>query len=381
MTGLIDAEPVPRVPEIRRVRHNPLWLRRLAYSAAVLGATAAGCAAIWRAYPPGVTVQARIMPDPADTSDSRVALANAALRIGQPAARLAAGGQELVLSAHEPTMPEAQRQAQSMVDALLNTQPAPASLPPVPPVPDDRGPLRAERASLQAAIDAADQRAAALSQSLTGLARDLSASGRIAADRRPGREVLQKAEAALAEATLQRIQLQSRYQDDFPAIVALDVQIKRLRSFLADEQRRLDTPPGADPVLTAERDRLRAEQTLVDERRKGLVASLAAVDQSLGAPAPVAVVAAAAAPPAVLLQGAMTAAPDPDLRQAILPPLALGGVFLAGLAALLPRRRAVPAYGALRLRLVQDRHAALPPNEGAIYQIVTGIRAQDAGVR
>ena len=263
--------------------------------------------------------------------------------------------------------------ARSMATTILDLALTPATGPmqgAAPAAPVERqlatsvtSPTWAERARLQASLDAADARLGALSTALTGIARDLAAGARVSPERKGGREALDKATVALADLQLQRIQLQSRYQDDFPAVAALDGQIRSVRAFIGEETRRVDAasravPDPGDPILTAERDRLRAEQSQWLDRRGALVTELTAVARLIAdeaktqprPPAPATTLAPATIPAPLLMEAATTVASGPDYRWWAVPVAAGCGllVLLIGWIAAPLRSRADRAELLLR---------------------------------
>ena len=193
----------------------------------------------------------------------------------------------ITAQAHDAT--QAQQRSASLVDAILNAPVAASGAPltPGPPAAGPRAGLQAERVRLVAAADAVDARAIAVSTSLASLARDIAAAGRIAADRKPGRDTLDKGQAALADLQLKRLQLVTKYQDTYPAVLVMDVQIHDLQKFLMDEAHRVDAHPAApdpsDALLAGERDRLRSELSQLDEQRRELAATIHSLDLKMAA--------------------------------------------------------------------------------------------------
>ena len=334
----------------------------------LLGVTVTGAAAtaLWAANTPATIVQTRIHADgPGDTA--RQTLSDVALRLSGAADRplaLADGGDTLVVTERDGDPAEARKRTRALVDTVLNLSLAAPGLVAQPAV-TPGGALQAERTRLAAAVDAAQNRTAAISASLTDLARDIASRG--AADRRPGRETLDKGNAALADLQLQRLQLASKYQDTYPAVIALDGQIRNLRVFLMDEARRIEVKPAADPAdatLVRERERLRAELIQVEDRRKAAASELDGVERKLAAaPAAAAPVLAAVVPPTVLVAAATTSFTAPDTRPGTMQMLAAFGLILSSLGALLVRSRRVTGglNGLMLERLVaHDPGAALP---------------------
>ncbi len=319
-------------------------------SAAILcfGLVLTGAAAVvtWLVQRPDIVVQSRIV---ADGPAGRAALSDMALRLagvpGEPVS-LQEGGQALVVTVRGRDPVQAERRSRSLVDAILD---APVPTPPMP-VRADMGSPDArpgtERDRIAAAIIAADAQRAAVSASLTTLARDI-ASASHAADGKPGHETLDKGNAALADLQLQRLQLASKYQDTYPAVIALDGQIRNLHVFLADEAQRVQGHPAqaeaANAVLNGERDRLRGELTQLDARRRDLAAQLdvanrrlAAMPASVRAPVPAALV----APMLVVATTSNLSSPDHRLTMGSI--VAAIGMVLSGLAALVAGRRRTP---------------------------------------
>lgn len=314
--------------------------------------------AAWRASTPSTLIQTRIVADGSGAA-ARAALAQAALLIGATPGRTAAldeHGTALIISVANADAGTAWRDAHSAAEAVM-------ALPPVateqrravwdPALANaaERVLLNAERDRLIALAQANDSRAASVSTSLSTLARDLAAGARVMASPRAGREIVDKGNAALADLQLQRIQLLSRYQDDFPVVAVLDSQIRTLKAFLTDEARRIDllAKSGsdlADPILVAERERLRAELYQLNERRVDVAAALTANSRALD---PVKLIPQldAAAPatvaPAILMEAATSVAHGPDIRWLSVPAAAVVASLLT-LAAWLkpPRRRRYP---------------------------------------
>ena len=376
-----EAEPYPQPSAERRT----LSAWRMFVLCFGLTATAGAAAASWFAFWPPTRVETRIVGDGTGAT-VRAALANAALRIGAApgqSALLEAGGDTLVIATEDAEAGVAWRRARSLAESLLNAplrpDPARASLPlPTAPV-GTRAALLSDRNRLLAAAEATDARAASVSASLTAIARDSAAGARSSADRkadadqRTGRTTLDKGAAALADLQLQRIQLAGRYQDDYPAVVALDGQIRTLRSFLQEEARRVDAAARApqadpaDPILSNERDRLRAELSQLNDRRVAVGAELATVvrtlaatppDQALPPPRP-----PAAAPAPVLVEAATTITSGPDYRWILVPAATAAALLLAVLAWFKPRRRGANVTADLLLQRIE---AALLPHGGVV---------------
>ena len=324
---------------------RPAWRRAAAVFGIGLALTAGAAAATWAMLRPDTVVQTRIV---ADGNAGRGTLSEMALRLtgapGQPVS-LQGSGQALVVTVQGRDPAEAEQRSRSLVDAILDAPTAAPMLYAAPePVGADAGP-RGERDRIAAALAALDAQRAAASAALTTVARDMAAASRTA-DAKPGHETLDKGNAALADLQLQRLQLASKYQDTYPAVLALDGQIRNLRVFLMDEAQRVQPHPGqaaaADAVLAAERDRLRTELGQSDERRRSLVAQLAALDR-----APASTVVRSAAVPVLMAPMLLAAATSnfdaADERPTLIPAVAAAGLLLSGLAALLAARRRVPS--------------------------------------
>ncbi len=321
-------------------------------------ATAAAAACVWRYDPPDAVVRTRIVVDGGGKAAGRIALARAALpfaaRPGDPV-MLRDGGAALEVSVSDRDPVVARQRARSLVDTILDA-PGPAPLPPSSAAAADpqRAALAAataERARLLDAAAASTAQAAAVSALLTAVARDLSASLRATAERKAARATPDKGAAALADMQIMRFQLLARYQADFPAVVALEGQIRELRAFLADEARRLDAvralpPEPADTILTAERDRLRTDLAQLDDHRRGLATQIADIDRRLAATTPLPVAATPqpdAAP--VLVEASTTIEDGPDARGSLIAALAAAGLSLCALSTLVGRRRTQDGSG------------------------------------
>ncbi len=329
--------------------HRRDWAWRTGVFSLGIVITTAAAAGVWQYTAPDTIVRTRIVADGAGDNSGRAALSDVALRLAGAADRpvsLQEGGEALVVTsqAHDPD--QARQRSTSLVDAILN---APVSLSPAPLAPEQpvgpRATLRAEHARLAAAADAVDARMIAVSTSLAALARDIAASSRAAADHRPGRDTLDKGAAALADLQLKRLQLVTKYQDTYPAVLVMDVQIHDLQKFLSDEAHRVEghapAPDPADALLAGERDRLQAELAQLDNRRRELATKIGSLDRQL-ALLPATTVASTgpvAAPAPVLIATATTMFPDADARLTTVPAIAALGLVLSSLAALLPRRR------------------------------------------
>ena len=372
--GLWEAERYPADREAHRI----LSMWRVGVLFVGFGATAAVGGWAWDNFQPEARVQLRIVADGPGAA-ARALLAESALRLGDRPNRTAtldSGGDALVISATAEDTAAAWMIARSATDIILSTvrpapmpaDPAPSERPRAERPPSPRTAPMAERARLLAAADAVDARIAAVSAGLTAITRDLAATARISADRKAGRETLDKGAAALADLQLQRLQLLSKYQDDYPAVLVLDGQIRSMKAFLQDESRRVDAATRADPaepILSAERDRLRAELAQLTDRKTSLAAELAtsmrvaAVPVADATPAPPP---ARFVPPApVLMEAETTATRLADPRWTILPITGAAGLLLTVLAWFKPRRRA----GLLQVEHLVTRleHviAALPP--------------------
>ena len=316
---------------------------------------------------PVTLVQTRVVSDAAGLL-GRAALAQAALQL-QPApgqsVLLDDQGSTLLINVTGEDSAAVLQHARSVANTVLDMPHANLSQPAanghLASAPRQDSPAAAghtaaiERSRLQAALDGIESRLASASASLTGVTRDLAASARAAAERKPVRDTLDKAAATLADLQVQRIQMQSRYQDDYPALLVLDGQIRSMRTYLQDEARRAEatahiaTP--ADSVLTSERERLRAELSILSDRRAVAVAELAAATQVTAGAVPAArtaepeqaVVHPAPISDAVLLEAATTVIPGADYRWAVVPALGLTGVMLALFAWVKPSRQVPPA--------------------------------------
>ena len=383
-----QAESYPESHPIRRGFST--W--RLLVLCIGLPLTAAAAAGTWLAFWPATLVQTRIVTDLGGPA-GRAALAEAALRIvaaQQNAASLENHGETLVIAAEDQNRATAERRAHSAADTLLALSLAtwpgtPLSLPLhgagqlARSEPGTRATLLDRQNRLQAMLSATDNRLAGVSASLTGIVRDIASGVRIVADRKAGHETLDKAQASLAELQLQRIQLQGRYQDDYPAVLAVEGQIRNLRSFLQDESHRIESvakgqADPADPVLGAERDRLRTELAQLNDRRVSLAAELAGVTRALAetgpdqpAPRTPSPLPPATSPTPILLEASTTVASLPDHRWIAVPAATGVGLLMVLLAWIKPPRRHQTVLPDLLLRRLElalaheEAVAALPP--------------------
>ena len=377
--GQWQAEPYPPRSPVRRGLST--W-RILVLCLGVL-LTAGAALAAWFVLPPATIVQTRIVAD-GSGPDSRAALAEAELRLqAMPAgsATLDGHGDTLVITAADEDPAVARQRARSIANALLNLPLATAARlvsGSVQPglVPDrqasNRAGLMADRNRLQATLDAMDGQIATISASLTGIARDIAAGARSVADHKPGHETLDKATAALTDLQLQRIQLQSRYQDDYPAITALDGQIRSMRSFLQDEQHRVDAGDRTtvDPGLATERDRLHVEMAQLIDRRSATAGELASATRALAnapvdraAPVVTPTVASPAPPAPMLIEASTTISSGPDFRAIAAGMAGLCGLLASIVAWFKPRRSYQPVPADL---LLQRLEAVLLPGGMAV---------------
>ncbi len=342
---IVDPGRYQAAPQRRRS-----WAWRTGVFSLGLAITSASAVTVWHDTPPDTIVRTRIVADGAEDRAGRGALSDMALRVAfaqghEVALQQDAGALIITAQAHDAA--DARQRSTLLVDAILNASGAGsvAAVAGEPPAADPHAALRAERDRLATAAEAADARATAISTSLASLARDIASAGRMAADRRPGRDTLDKGQAALADLQLKRLQLVTKYQDTYPAVLVMDVQIHDLQKFLGDEARRVDAHPAApdpsDALLAGERDRLRSELSQIDDRRRDLAATLRSLDLKLAAlPVVTAIAPAPVAPPApVLIATATTIFPAPDGRLTTVPAVFAGGLLLSGFAALWPRRR------------------------------------------
>ncbi len=371
---VVDAAPF----QPRRSRRGG-WLASGVFCLGLL-ATGGAAVAVWNVTGPDTIVRTRVLADGAAAISGRAALSEVALRLAGAAGRSATlqdGGETLVISERDRDPAEARRRSASLVDAILNAPVAAVPAPPQPASPDAA--LRTERARLAAASDSLQARANAVSASLTDLARDIASAGRPEAERKPSRDTLDKGNAALADLQLQRLQLASKYQDTYPAVVALDGQIRTLRVFLMDEAHRVEArPPAAEPttaVLTAERERLTNELAELGNRRGLVEASLAKLDRRLAS-----LPAAASAPdqkvaafPPVLITTATTSVTAADERPFTIQVIAAVGLALSLFAAACARlgRRDRHPHSLLLEQVTgarlegSDRHLALQAEQPA----------------
>ena len=349
------------------------WSWRAAVFCAGTGLTIGAAEAVWHGWRPDTVVQTRVL---ADGPGARAVLADLAVRLasaGAVDARLADAapgldGAALDISVRDADPAQAAQRSRALLDALV-AAPVASQAQAAPSRSAPRAALAAERRRLLAAAEALSGQAATLSAGLTAIARDLASASRNAPEHKAGRDTLDKANAALADLQLQRLQLASKYQDTYPAVVALDGQIRNLRVFMIDEAHRIDAraaaPDPADAGLAAERERLRAELAQTDVRRRSLDGELAGIDRRMAALPPDAPYAAAVPvpPPVVLMAGPTTRFTGPDDRLAAMRWLVAAGLALSALASLLPFRRRVSAWP-----------------EGLVLQPVT-TRLPDSGAR
>ena len=249
------------------------------------------------------------------------------------------GGNALLVRIRHPDAAVAVDLDRALVAALLSRQaPVPQPKPPViTPLTGPKEVLQGMRARVAADLASADRRAAVLSDGLTDTAHDMVSALRATAtqnDTRPlAADVLDQGRVLMAELQLKRLQLASKYQDDFPAVTALDAEIDKLKSFLASEQK-LGAPaphgPPVNPVLDtlgAERRRLTSELDEENQRRLALRAQLATLDGQIAASVPPPAVAVAPAPPPpILIAGNTTLLPVPDPRFLSVPLIVLVGM-------------------------------------------------------
>ena len=368
-----EAERYPQ-PLLEERRVVSSW-RILVLALGVLTTGAAGVGA-WFALWPMTVVQTRIVADGPGFA-GRAALAEAALRVGAGTGRSAMlddHGDTLVIAVEDEEPSRAWQRARSIADTLLNLSIPSAEQSPRfsaaggQPV-GTRAALLADRGKLLSLAETTDSRAATVSASLTTLARDIAANAHPVPDRARGREILDKGATALADLQLQRIQLAGRYQDDYPAVVALDTQIRSLRSFLQDQAHQVDatsrslSPDPATAALEAERDRLRAELSQLNDRRATIGADLAAIGRNLAKLAPDPPMSTRPEPvsfkPApLLIEAATTMGSGPDHRLLYVSTIGAVGALLSLLAWFTPRRhRNVPSGS-----LLQHLQSALLPH-------------------
>ena len=351
-------------------------------------ATAACVGCVWQYARPDTVVRTRIVAEGAIDTASRAALSDITLRLAatQAPAQLQDGGDALEVAVQDHDPAAAERRSRSLVDVVLNAPMAGfATVAVSRPATPESG-LRAERMRLAAAADALDARAATISATLAGIARDMAAAGRSAAERKPGRETLEKGEAALADLQLQRLQLASKYQDTYPAVVGLDGQIRNLRVFLMDEAHRTETHPAtmmpSDALLAGERDRLRIELAQLDDRRGGLASQLSRIDKRLAAMPPAMPALPETVIPPILIAAATTSFATDDVRPALMAKVIAIGLFLSGVFAMLARRR--PSLFAHHLvlnpepaqpvALEQTSSLQTPPREAAWFEPIDRAR-------
>ena len=342
MWRIVDPSQFQPAPPRRRD-----WQARIGVFCLGLLATTGVGAAVWHYEGPDTIVRTRIVVDGGMDNAGRAALSDVVMRLAAAPDRPATlqdGGDTLVVTSqdHDPAI--ALQRSRTLVDAILNAQAAsaPAFAPVEPAKPADG--LRAERARLAALADAVDTQTVAVSTSLAALTRDVASASRSDADRAPGRDTLEKGNAALADLQLKRLQLVNKYQDTYPAVLVMDVQIHDLQKFLSDEAHRIEThtatPDPAGALLNGERDRLRTQLAQLDDRRKALAAELTVLDRRLALlPAAAPVQAAPVASSPILVEASTTGFADDDARLAVLPWIAACGLFLSAVAGMLTRRR------------------------------------------
>jgi hypothetical protein len=256
-----------------RFDHNDVAVQRLVATA--IGALDSPTARLMALHAAGwKLVFPDLSPDrPIDTPEALRRLAQ------QQSLQVAPDGLGIVVAAWHRNPAAARALDDALVAAVLAHQTEePTDLPA-----DFRPGLRANRARLTAELEAADRRAASLSQSLTDLARDMVSALKSTDNRSVSTEVSDQGAALLAELQLKRVQLGSKYQDGYPALSALDDEIAKLRSVVAGEQRRSSVVrSSANPVFLAlgeERKRVGAELDALNARRDGLRGQIAGIDR------------------------------------------------------------------------------------------------------
>lgn len=284
---------------------------------------------------------------------------------------LAEGGRELLVRTRHDDPAVAIALDRALVAVLLARQaPRPAAAAPAPVAASRARPLdvlQPLRARLVTDLDAADHRAAMLSEQLTDTVHDMVSvlrvtSAQTADAKPPAADLMDQGRVLLGELQLKRLQLASKYQDDFPAVAALDGEIAKLRGFLSGEQRHGPPPPrgAANPLadtLATERRRLEAELEEQNTLRTSLRAQLGHLDQEIAiaahAPPPPAPAPAVVAP--VLMAGGPTLIEVADPRLIAVPSILLVGLLGALMLqwAMLRRRQVIvtPAEAELVLGL------------------------------
>jgi hypothetical protein len=268
----LEMQPPPE-GSTTRLDHNDVLVQRLVATA--IGALDSPTARLMALHAAGwKLVFPDLSPDrPIDTPEALRRLTQ------QQSLQVAPDGLGIIVAAWHRNPAAAKALDDALVAAVLAHQTDdPTDLPA-----DFRPGLRANRARLTAELQAADHRAASLSQSLTDLARDMVSALKSTDNRSVSTEVSDQGAALLAELQLKRVQLGSKYQDGYPALSALDDEITKLRSVVAGEQRRSSVVrSAANPVFLAlgeERKRVGAELDTLNARRDGLRGQIAAIDR------------------------------------------------------------------------------------------------------
>jgi hypothetical protein len=371
------------------------WLDSLRYHAQVwwggAAATVAALVAAWLLQGPVSVATTRLaVSAPAEREDVAVQrlLVTAAAALDSPTARLAvlqAAGWKLVFPDLSPgrslDVPEALRRLErqqslqlgpdgvsvlvsawhttpvvarvvddAMVDAVMTHVAASTAQP--------LAEARAARAKFSATLAAMDQRAATLSQSLTDLARDMVGALKATDIRSPSTEVADQGAALLAELQLKRVQVASKYQDSYPAVVALDEEIAKLRAVVGKEQRRSSVVRNAaNPVFSAlgeERKRIGAELETLNAHRVAMREQIAAIDRQIAA--------TSAMTRAQLRPGGLRLSIGPDPRLLSLPLITVVGVSGTWL---------------LQWLLMRQRHTLVTPLEAELVLGVPVLRCLD----
>jgi hypothetical protein len=335
-------QPTP----ISQLRNRSLQLGVFCFG---LLATACVGSAIWQYDVPDTVISTRILVNGATDASARAALSEIITRfsvMSNGPLMLQDDGLAIVVTTHDQDPEKAAQHSRSLVDAILNAPISALSIPTLAPSMshnpwDD---LLTDRARLVRARDVIEAQSIAVSTSLATLVRDTVLTRRTAVDHRPGREVLDKGNTALADLLLQRLQLVSKYQDSYPAVLALDGQIRNLRVFLMDETHRIETKPiadSADAMLTVERDRLNMELAHLDDRRRTLASEIGRIDDQSPmlsmrtVPPPVAV------PQPILVSAATARVLTENDRVTTVQILVAAGIMISAALGLLlrPRRR------------------------------------------